>query len=280
MWHHAGIGLAVAVVMAGAIACTHDLGPPAGSQQFTPPARYKAWWRLTESCSGLTGDFSKVRWYRVPNSDSFSLEGSAVNGAWYADGNRIALGDSEMNNGALVRHEMLHALMQSGGHPRSQFLGNCSDIVVCVDRCVHDARGAPDTSDAAPLLGGFAFQLVTRIAPDTVSLSADSGLFSVSIEITNITSTPGRIRVPVDSLTPYTQILCIYPSDWPESEGALTDLLPYYETVAPAGTAGATRRVVFDTYAERGSTSLPHAFTFSGMFAGHQAPPRTLVVVP
>jgi hypothetical protein len=154
MWHHAGIGLAVAVVLTGAIACTQAVGPPAGSRQFNPPARYKAWWRLTESCSGLSGDFSKVRWYRVPNSDSFSLEGSTVNGAWYADGNRIALGDSEVNNGALVRHEMLHALLRNGNHPRNQFLGNCSDIVVCIDRCVHDGGGPPDTSDAAPLLSG------------------------------------------------------------------------------------------------------------------------------
>jgi hypothetical protein len=50
-------------------------------------------------------------------------------------------------------------------------------------------------------------------------------------------------------------------------------------TVAPAGTPGATRRVVFDQYAYE-IASLPRAYSFTGAFAGHQSPPRSLLVVP
>jgi hypothetical protein len=274
MWRHARLGVALVY----AVACTNVVGPPAGSRPFQPPARFRAWWALTESWSGLSGNFNSVKWYTLPNSDTFSLEGSTVNGAWYSNGNQIVLGDSEITDGALVRHEMLHALLRSAGHPRGQFLGNCSDIVVCIDRCVEDAGGPPDTSGTAPLLGGSAFTLSTRIVPDTVSLAADSGLFTVTIEITNTTPMAARVRVPMNGGVPYTLVQCVYPSDWPDDGGAVSDLLNYYVTVAPSGTPGATRRVVFDQYSDATPT-LPDAFTFTGAFAGHPSPPRSLLVV-
>jgi hypothetical protein len=278
MWRHARLALALAGGLVCALACTDLVGPPHGSRPFTPPARYKAWWALTESCSGLTGDFSKVRWYTLPDQDSFSLEGTTVNGAWYAAGNQIVLGDSEVTDGALVRHEMLHALLRSGNHPRAQFMGNCNDIVVCVDKCVHDGGGPPDTSERSPFLPGETLALSTRIVPDTVSASTDSGLFTVTIEVTNTTSAPGRIRVPAQDGIPYTLVQCIFPPEWPDA-GAVSDLLTYYVALAPAGTPGATRRVVFDQYSS-GATDLPRLYSFTGSFAEHLSPARSMFIVP
>ena len=160
-------------------------GLPRGAQRFTAPAQYRAWWALTEACSRRRGDFNTVTWYIVPNTDVFPLEGQSVYGAWYGDPNRIVLGDSERTDGSLVRHEMLHALLQTGGHPRNQFLDGCGDIVACVDQCVIDGGGPPDTSDTAPIVGPALLPAAILLAPDTVSMSADSGWTTITLTLTN-----------------------------------------------------------------------------------------------
>jgi len=46
---------------------------PLGAVQFTPPAVYRVWWDLTQACSGLSGDFPRVTWYRVPDAETIPL---------------------------------------------------------------------------------------------------------------------------------------------------------------------------------------------------------------
>ncbi len=250
-------------------------GLPHGAQRFTPPAQYRAWWALTEACSGLHGDFNSVTWYTVPNTNTFTLEGTLVNGAWYGDPNRIVLGDSVKFAGSLVRHEMLHALLQVIGHPRQQFLGNCSDIVVCIEKCVSDAGGPPDTSESAPLLGPSVLPAAVLLAPDTVSMAADSGWTTVTVSITNRTSGPGLEQVVTfDSMPRGIVVYHAIPPDFGDDE-VFTD---YYMTLAPTGTAGSTRRIVFDLQAPIVTT--PTRYVVNGMFGESAAPGRTLTVTP
>jgi hypothetical protein len=218
-------------------------GPPSGARRFTPPAQYRAWWALAEACSGLRGDFNAVSWYSYPSGDVFALGGEPVNAAWYGDGNRIVLGDSEEFDGSLVRHEMLHALLRSGAHPRQQFLGNCSDIVACVLDCLDGAGGPPDTSDASRILPPALVRASILIAPDTESISADSGWVTVTVSLANTTNRPGRIQVPTYDGLPETVVWL----DWrPEMAGTYEFQMDYYLTVAPVDSAGSTRRVVFN----------------------------------
>jgi hypothetical protein len=263
------------------VACIDVTGLPHGAQRFRPPAQFRAWWKLTELCSGLHGDFDTVRWYVLPNSDVFSLEGQTVNGAWYGDGNRIVVGDSEGGDGSLIRHEMLHALLRSGAHPRSQFLANCGDIVVCIEQCVSESGGPLDTSSTAMLAGPQTFVASTLVVPNPMSFSADSGWVTITATLTN--SAPYPVRAAVQTYHGMPMSFVIFHMI-PTVRGAFNASgvlyqFDQYMAFAPAGTAGATRRVVFDERvvplaAESGT------LTVTTSFARDSAPPVTLTVGP
>ena len=111
---------------------------PADAERLDPPAVFARWWAMTEACSGRTGDLNDVRWYRVPGS-TVEVDGRKVAGFWGSRGNRIVLPDERIDEGDVVRHEMLHALLQQAGHPREDFLEKCAPLVACAGTCVSDA---------------------------------------------------------------------------------------------------------------------------------------------
>ena len=187
------LGCACAATVA--VACTDLTYPlPDGAIQWTPPARFALWWRMTESCSGRQGDLRAVRWYVVPNATSIDVDGQQVHGETI--GNRIVLADSHRLDGPLVRHEMLHALLGVGGHPRDAFLVACNDVVACEGACETEAGGRP-----APLEGATELaprDLVTRVdvVPRPPAASQDSGAVAVIVSITNPRATPVWVRIP------------------------------------------------------------------------------------
>ncbi len=109
-----------------------------GSERFVPPAVYARWWKMVESCSGRFGNLGGVQWYRVPGSQ-FTLDGQLVEGYWNRSANRVVLAEESIEHGPMVRHEMLHVLLQAGGHQRSQFLAACAGLVNCPGVCIKDA---------------------------------------------------------------------------------------------------------------------------------------------
>ena len=133
---------ALAVVFVGTlclVSCGLATAPlPPNSEALAPPAVYARRWAMTEACSGLSGDLAAVRWYHVP-SYAIKVNGEEAAGYWSSSGNRIVLTDGIVDYGAGVRHEMLHALLQNGDHPRAQFLGSCASLVNCEGSCVTDA---------------------------------------------------------------------------------------------------------------------------------------------
>jgi hypothetical protein len=124
----------------GAVACRLTEPLPSDATVFLPPAIYTRWWSMTEACSGASGDLSAVTWLRAPGSVVL-LDGRAVGGYWSSPHNTIVLADEALDDGAVVRHEMLHALIgaAAGAHPRAAFLDACASVVVCGDDCVTDA---------------------------------------------------------------------------------------------------------------------------------------------
>jgi hypothetical protein len=122
-----------------ALAACHLTGPiPADAIRFQPPAIYARWWSMTEACSGRSGDFASVQWYRVPQN-LVGFRGEWVAGYWNSAGNQIVLGEVAVERGAAVRHEMLHALVRERGHPRAEFVEACAGLVDCERHCVADA---------------------------------------------------------------------------------------------------------------------------------------------
>ena len=186
-------------VAAIAIACSEPMAPlPVGAIAWSPPARFALWWQMTESCSGRQGDLRAIRWYVVPNATSIDVDGQQVHGETI--GNRIVLADSHRLDGPLVRHEMLHALLGVGGHPRDAFLVACNDVVACEGACETEAGGRPAPLATATELAPS--DLVTRVevVPGTPAASQDSGAVAVIVSITNPRATPAWVRlVPPDS---------------------------------------------------------------------------------
>lgn len=119
-----------ALALAGLAACDYLTDPvPPDADPFEPPAVYARWWAMTEACSGRRGDLAAVRWYRTPGS--LMHDGQSLAGYWTSRGNTIVLRGDRVEDGQVVRHEMLHALLRGGGHPHAQFLGTCAGLVSC-----------------------------------------------------------------------------------------------------------------------------------------------------
>jgi hypothetical protein len=109
--------------------------PKAGAAPVAPVERawavpklelYQAWWTKTEECSGLRGDMSQVTFYAVDSpSGAISLGTEVAHGWWMRRGNRVYLPANALGEDWLVRHEMLHAILQRGSHPSEKFVTAC-----------------------------------------------------------------------------------------------------------------------------------------------------------
>ena len=95
---------------------------PKDAVAFDPPAIFKQYWAQVEECSGVTGDFSQVKWMYTGSpiavySDGLTSYGDAM---WDMASNTIVFVQSQyivaMADSGLVRHEMLHALLHDPTH--------------------------------------------------------------------------------------------------------------------------------------------------------------------
>jgi hypothetical protein len=267
-------------------ACESPTGLPPGAERFTPPAVYRQWWALTEACSGRQGSFEAVQWYVLPNVSTLLFDdGTAVNAAWERKGNRILLtaGTDGLYAGDLVRHEMLHALLQDGGHPRDAYIGRCGGIVVCTTGCDAGPASAPAPDPAALAVDPAALEIGVEVAttpaspPDTVRYvmmivtarnpSAES--WRVSLAPSGDAGAPGSFSYKLENTAIGEQVWYDMRADAPE---------------VTRFAAGETKRFIFDFWVRRGLTRYdiaPGTWTFRGAYGGAWAPsPPTLTLVP
>jgi hypothetical protein len=106
---------------------------PESAVYFTPPAQWRVWWEVLESCTGRRGRFDDITWFKAPFGE-IRYEGRVADAIWYAAGNRIAL-SRDFDTDELVRHELLHAVLQDGSHPELYFERLCGDVVLCGRDC-------------------------------------------------------------------------------------------------------------------------------------------------
>jgi hypothetical protein len=94
-----------------------------GESAYPPPDQYRIWWEKTQACSGLSGDFDRVRWEVVPGQ-SFRCGGGQCAGHWQSD-HHIFIASDYTDHEMVVRHEMLHDLIGHSGHPNPPFGEGC-----------------------------------------------------------------------------------------------------------------------------------------------------------
>ena len=273
----AGVALTVcSLYIVGCIIPT-EVAFPAQAVAFKPPPEFAVWWRVTEACSGLERDYTRVSWFVVPG-DQLVVRGHSYDGySWQGADPRIVLTQSMLRNaGDLVRHEMLHVIIGQGGHSREYFRIRCGDIVACADECA-DGAGTWASADASsPVVDPRSLLVTLSVARDSVARGVD-GWMSIVLTSHNPSKQPVRVRLS--------------PHGDPE-----TTANESFWVVMPRGTvstyisaplvefdAGQTRRFVFDTKAFVPYPFPPNGdyeYTITGGFSGAPATPVRIHVSP
>jgi hypothetical protein len=124
--------LAVFVVSAAACSVVGQLiepgtqPPVAGAQRYRPPARYATFWKTLEGCARRKGDFSSITWFKAP---VVFVDGVDYQAYWFRKWNRVVLRSDKVDDDVLIKHEMMHALVQTSDHPLAFFDGPCGKLI-------------------------------------------------------------------------------------------------------------------------------------------------------
>jgi len=187
----------VALLLLALAACTDLFGPrlPADASALPQvPVQYATWWRMTEACSGLHGDFNAVQWYES-GDDPIALEGKDYDGYWFGSHDRILISPSHLRDGGTVRHEMLHALLGGGGHPLEFFAVRCGAVAPCGSACglSESRRGVPTD---APKLPSDSIEVTMSVSPaGAPSVAIDSGWMTITVTARNPRNTPVWVHI-------------------------------------------------------------------------------------
>lgn len=114
----AGVGMVVGALLGG---CSRFA--PEDAERIEPPEIYRAWWSRTEQCSGRTGRMTRIQWFKVPGH-GFACPTGTCAGRW-EDNHSIYIAEDWLEHEMVVRHEMLHELLNVPGHPDPPFGDPC-----------------------------------------------------------------------------------------------------------------------------------------------------------
>ena len=246
------------------VACTDLFAPafPSEAIAFVPPLQYRTWWRMTESCAGISRNFDAVRWFRVPQS---ALPEN-IAARWYIDGNRIVLSSDVVRDGGMVRHEMLHVLLgrfNIRGHPHEYFVSRCGAVVACNPGCglAETDRGVPADARTVP---SESLTVSLAIGPQGApAVSIDSGWVSFVITAINVRAEP--VWVPLENRVTFGYVLAHEAGSYRSSQWSRF-----------AFKAGEARSFVFDHQL----TSVGVADTVWGFFGRAGSRPMALLLRP
>lgn len=268
--------------VSGITACDRLVDPPlpVDARQISPPAVYSTWWDMTRACSGLPGPLSAISWYVSDEALRDPKTGETLLAYWSAASNRVVINSLYVREGSIVRHEMLHALLRNGGHPRRQFLGNCAGTVVCEGGCVEEAGPFPQPPEKPISVTGDSLEITVALAPVKPTTAHDGGFFAMTVSARNrtrrwVTVIPGLqssgmvrsfffdVAGPKGGLTGGNSVASD-PSDW---------------IFAP----GETKKTIFDFAIGNslGSRQLPPGeYTIRGGYDDYWTPPAIVTIGP
>src|SRR4051812_50131356 len=106
-------------------------------------------------------------------------------GAWYPDQSEIVMAARDTSRGDEVRHEMLHAVLSVGNHPRAYFYDRCGGYVSCAGPCATEVAVDSSPSPTAVVVDRRSLELSVSIFPDTVAISPDGGPYVATAAIHN-----------------------------------------------------------------------------------------------
>ena len=236
-----------------------------------PPRVYEMWWGLTESCSGVAADFSRVRWYQVPNASQ--LGDGPYEGYWSSAGNRIVIAGKDLFDGKLVRHEMLHALT-GASHSHEYFIDQCGGVVACEGHCLTEAGDTPAPPADAVTIDVSDHSVESGIQTSDAAVSTDSGWAAITITARNPRSQP--VWVSLRTVAPNEKASATFGYDFQCISGGCGGGGEYNfvrdDKIGFA--AGQTRRYVFDRQVETGT------YTFRAFFNVDTTSSKTFQVSP
>ncbi len=117
--------LAIPSALALVCACSETNFEPVNTRRLFPPDLYRTWWGEVEECSETEGRFERVEWFtarEIINAEA----GSEHPGAWLPP-HQIYVEDRFVLSEAVVKHEMVHELLQLEHHGSPAF-GSCAGI--------------------------------------------------------------------------------------------------------------------------------------------------------
>ena len=135
-WHNKRLGflprrrwLSVAAVAFGGCSsfAPTEADLPVGAVPMVAPAAYAEWFSRTQACSGLEGQIQQIQWFVVPDANVFETPAGPKVGMWEKTGGvaRIIIAGNYAGHEMVVRHEMLHQLLDREGHPAEYFIERC-----------------------------------------------------------------------------------------------------------------------------------------------------------
>ena len=260
------------VLAAALIAHACDLptapGFPADAVPFAPPAAYRTWWDMTAACAGVSQDFDRVRWFIVPGARSIPYDGAEYQGLWYRAGNRIVLAEQSMLRGGLVRHEMLHALIDEASHPREYYGERCGGLVVCAGDCEKEIGPDPPPPAAIAGLDAWELDLDVEIVSTPPETEDDVAWLGVLVSVRNPHPEARAVRLGATGARPPLPTFG-YALAAPGEEAARETYVFAFDTTVVFG-AGETQRRLFDLW-------LPSSeWEIRGLFGGGTTSPVRL----
>lgn len=167
--------------------------------RYQPSMRYAAWWQAVEACSGRTAPLGEITWYRA-GAETIPDVGESYNGLTYqGDVPLVVIAGSHVNDGVVVRHEMLHVLLHRNGHPGEYFVKRCGGIVACGDACLREGGFPVTQPNPDTTIGAAALETTVHAYPNPVSLTADSGWLTVVVEAHNPLPREAFVALPQPS---------------------------------------------------------------------------------
>lgn len=273
---------------------------PRTAERFAPPLVYARWWAAVEACSGRARPLGAVMFYEVPGATAVPAWGLGVAGwswqrpwkpgwaaAYYSRArDRVVLAGAYADEGDVVRHEMLHALLRVPGHPRAAFLDRCGGVVLCDHEC-RAAAGLPPPPDPAAVPVEVAeLQVRGVVEPAAPHRAVDGGRFTFTVLVTNPRATPVvvALRPSTDAGPPVSyswDVRCLAAlGPCPGVFEVLRDERADDQASATRFAAGETKRFAVDfrvaprgdgSWAVGGWAIAPGRYAFTGYYGGRHA---------